>query len=63
MYSGAVDGRAESAYGASNSVLGERNTVGQPANRSQRMVLRNALLQPHIAEHPILNSLVSTHTR
>jgi hypothetical protein len=26
------------------------------------MVPRYTLLQPHIAEHPVLNPLVSTHT-
>ncbi len=62
MYSGAIDGHPESAYNASNSGLNLRYThVRQLANRSQRMILRHTLLQRNIAEHPILNSLVSTH--
>jgi hypothetical protein len=39
-----------------------QHRVRQLANRSQRMILRHTLLQRNIAEHPVLNPLVSTHT-
>ena len=38
-----------------------QNHIRQPANLTQRMVLRYTLLQRQIAEHPILYPLVSTH--
>ena len=41
---------------------GLQHRIRQLANRTQRMVLRNTLLQRHTTEHPILNPLVSTHT-
>ncbi len=62
MYSGAIDGRPESAYSASNSALSLRkHGVGHPAHFAQRMIRRHSLLQRHIAEHPVLNPLVSSH--
>ena len=39
-----------------------QNLVGQLPHRSQRVVLRNALFQRHIAKHPILKLLISTHS-
>jgi hypothetical protein len=40
-----------------------QHRIRQLANRPQWMILRHTLLQRHIAEHPVLNPLVSTHTR
>jgi hypothetical protein len=40
-----------------------QHLVRQLANLPQRMILRNPPLQRHIAEHPVLNPLVSTHTK
>ena len=60
MYSGVIDGRPEPAYSASTST--SQHSVGKLANRTQRVVFRHPLLQRNIAEHPILNPLITTHT-
>src|ERR1035438_172121 len=39
------------------------HAVGQGANLTQRVIRTNTLLQCQIAEHTVLNSLVSTHTQ
>ena len=39
-----------------------QNHIREPAYLAQRMILRNTLLQRHVAEHPTLQPLVSTHT-
>ena len=39
----------------------QQDDIGQLGKFPQRMILRNPLLQRHIAEHPVLQPLVSTH--
>jgi hypothetical protein len=39
------------------------NSTGKGADLPQRVIRRNTLLQRQIAEHTVLNSLVSTHTQ
>ena len=55
MYSGALDGRPESAYRLSNSALSERGTVSITLQTSRNGWSAGTSALVKQAEHPILN--------